>query len=153
MQRQRLLREMNPIKTYSYKPAKPSRNNYAAQRCLPASFFAVSTTLGIRVMPPTSTSSSIWLALTFESSRHFLTGPTVRANVQLSKATLSLEKGVTLTGIVSGLPQFQDMDLKQFEIALERSPTLRNVTETSKNRITKLGEGVTEFELTAQERK
>lgn len=82
-----------------------------------------------------------------------LTGPTVRGNVQLSKVSLTIEKGVTLTGIVSGLPQFQDMDLKQFEIALERSPTVQNVVETSKNRVTKLGEGVTEFELTAQERK
>ncbi len=82
-----------------------------------------------------------------------LTGPAVLANIQLSKVSLTLDKGIGLSGIVSGLPQFQDMDLKQFEIALERSRTMHNVTEVSKSRTTKLGEAVLEFELTAQERK
>ena len=82
-----------------------------------------------------------------------LTGPAVLANIQLSKVSLTLDKGIGLSGIVSGLPQFQDMDLKQFEIALERSRTMHNVTEVSKSRATKLGEAVLEFELTAQERK
>jgi type IV pilus assembly protein PilM len=82
-----------------------------------------------------------------------LTGPAVLANVQLSRVSLTLDKGIGLSGIVSGLPQFQDMDLKQFEIALERSRTMHNVTEVSKSPTTKLGEAVLDFELTAQERK
>lgn len=82
-----------------------------------------------------------------------LTGGTVLPNVQLSKVSLTLDKGIGLSGIVSGLPQFQDMDLKQFEIALEQSRTMRNVTEVSKSRTNKLGEAVMEFELSAQERK
>jgi type IV pilus assembly protein PilM len=82
-----------------------------------------------------------------------LTGPAVLANVQLSKVSLTLDKGIGISGIVSGSPQFQDMDLKQFEIALEQTRTMHNVTEVSKSPATKLGEAVLQFDLTAQERK
>jgi Tfp pilus assembly protein PilN len=82
-----------------------------------------------------------------------LTGNVVRDNIQLSKVSLTQDKGVTVAGLVSGPPNFQEMDLKQFEIALERSRTLHNVTEGTRTKTTKLAESVTEFELTAQERK
>ena len=58
---------------------------------LPASSLAVSTTLGIRVMPPTSTSSSISDALTPASLRQSMTGCLVRAK-SLSVSCSSLER-------------------------------------------------------------
>ncbi len=44
---------------------------------LPNSFFTVSTTRGMRVMPPTRTTSSILSGLTSASAMAFLTGPIV----------------------------------------------------------------------------
>jgi type IV pilus assembly protein PilM len=82
-----------------------------------------------------------------------LSGPVVRANIQLGKLSYLTDKGVSLTGMVSGPGNFQDMDLKQFEIALERSMTFKNVQEVSRTRTSTLGEAVTSFELTAQEEK
>lgn len=80
-------------------------------------------------------------------------GHVVRGNIQLSRLSLTLEKGIAFSGIVSGPMNFQDMDLKQFEIALERSRDFKKITEVSKSRATKFGETVTEFELSAEERK
>jgi type IV pilus assembly protein PilM len=82
-----------------------------------------------------------------------VTGPVVRDNIQLSKVALTIEKGIALAGLVSGPGNFQDMDLKQFEIGLEQHGVFRNVTEASRSRNIKLGESVLEFELTTEERK
>jgi type IV pilus assembly protein PilM len=82
-----------------------------------------------------------------------LSGPIVRDNIQLSKISLLLGKGVTIDGIVSGPDNFQEMDLKEFEIALEKSSSFKNVAEVSRSRTTLQGETVTQFELTAQEEK
>lgn len=82
-----------------------------------------------------------------------VSGPVVRSNIQLSKISLTTDKGVVISGIVSGTPNFQDMDLKQFEIALEQNRDFKNIEEVSKSKITRFGETVTQFELTASERK
>jgi len=82
-----------------------------------------------------------------------LSGPVVRSNIQLSKVSLQTDKGTRLSGLVSGPYNFQEMDLKQFEIALEQSRVFKDVAEVSRTRTSKLGEMVMEFELSAQEDK
>jgi len=46
---------------------------------LPKNFFTVSWMSGVRVCPPTSTTSSIWLAESLASARHFLVGSSERS--------------------------------------------------------------------------
>ena len=78
------------------------------------------------------------------------------AAVATSDSELEREKGCTpraIDGIVSGPPNFQDMDLKQFEIALETNRDFKSIQEVSKTKVTQFGETVTQFELTASERK
>ena len=82
-----------------------------------------------------------------------LSGPVVRSNIQLNKLSFMTDKGISLAGMVSGPGNFQEMDLKQFEIALEHNVTFKNVQEVSRSRTATLGEAVTSFELGAQEEK
>ena len=60
---------------------------------------AVSITLGMRVMPPTSTSSSTVLALHFASFKQSLTGLTVRSK-RSSRQLLKLGAGQLLLDVL-----------------------------------------------------
>lgn len=80
-----------------------------------------------------------------------LSGSVVRDNIQLARVSLLTTKGITIGGLISGPPNFQEMDLKQFEIALERNRIFKGVVEESKTKTARFGESVTEFELSAQE--
>jgi type IV pilus assembly protein PilM len=71
----------------------------------------------------------------------------VPANIQLNTFTLANRTNVKLTGVVSGEPHLLDVDLAQFLIDLERSPTFKQVQLVSKNRTSLQGETVLEFEI------
>ncbi len=71
----------------------------------------------------------------------------VPPNIQLTTFALSNRSNVKMTGVVSGEPHLLDVDLSQFLIDLERSPTFKQVQLISKNRSNLQGETVLEFEI------
>lgn len=71
----------------------------------------------------------------------------VPANIQLNSCVLTGEKNIKMTGVVSGEPFLLDVDLSQFMIDLESSPTFQQVQLASKNRNSLQGEAVLEFEI------
>lgn len=68
-------------------------------------------------------------------------------NIQLKTFSFTGEKGVKITGFVSGQPFLLDLDLTQFMIKLNAAPNFRNVKLVSKNRTTFQGETVLDFEI------
>jgi len=71
----------------------------------------------------------------------------VPPNIQLGTFALSNRTNCKMTGVVSGEPHLLDIDLAQFMIDLERSPSFKQVQLVSKNRSTLQGETVLEFEI------
>ncbi|MEO0070282.1 MAG: pilus assembly protein PilM, partial [candidate division WOR-3 bacterium] len=71
----------------------------------------------------------------------------VPPNIQINTFTLSNRSNVKMTGMVSGEPHLLDIDLAQFLINLERTPTFSQVQLVSKNRSSFQGETVLEFEI------
>ena len=71
----------------------------------------------------------------------------VPSNIQLKQFTISKEKGVKLTGNISGQPFLLDLDLTQFMIKLNSTPNFHNVKLVSKTRNQYQGETVLDFEL------
>jgi len=71
----------------------------------------------------------------------------IPANIQLSSVVLTGQKTVKITGAVSSEPFLLDIDLSQFMIDLESSPTFQQVQLVSKNRSSLQGEAVLEFEI------
>ncbi len=71
----------------------------------------------------------------------------VPPNIQINSFTLSGRSNVKMTGMVSGQPHLLDIDLAQFLIDLEKSPTFTQVQLVSKNRTDFQGETVLEFEI------
>lgn len=72
---------------------------------------------------------------------------TVPANIQLNSCVLTGQQNIKMTGVVSGEPFLLDVDLSQFMIDLEASPTFQQVQLASKNRSSLQGEAVLEFEI------
>jgi Tfp pilus assembly protein PilN len=68
-------------------------------------------------------------------------------NIQLRSFSLSSEKNVKMTGVVSGEPFLLDINLSQFLIDLEQSPAFQQVQLVNKTRNTLQGETVLEFEV------
>ena len=68
-------------------------------------------------------------------------------NIQLRSFSLTEQNTVKLTGVVSGEPFLLDIDLSQFMIDLEQSPSFQQVQLVSKTRGTLQGETVLEFEI------
>ena len=68
-------------------------------------------------------------------------------NIQLRSFSLTEQNTVKLTGVVSGEPFLLDIDLSQFMIDLEQSPSFQQVQLVSKTRGTLQGETVLEFEV------
>ncbi|MFO7638525.1 MAG: type IV pilus assembly protein PilM [bacterium] len=68
-------------------------------------------------------------------------------NIQLNTFSLSGQKDVKLTGVVSGEPHFLDLDLSRFLISLERDKLFKTVKLVSKSRTSLQGESVLEFEV------
>jgi len=72
---------------------------------------------------------------------------TVPSNIQLRTFSLSKEKTIKMTGMVSGQQFFLDLDLTQFMIQMEASPYYKNVKLANKSRTNLAGETVLDFEL------
>jgi len=68
-------------------------------------------------------------------------------NIQLTSLTFTGLKNVKMKGIVTGLPEFQEIDLASFMVNLELSKELRAVKLVSKTNSLLEGENVLEFEL------
>jgi len=68
-------------------------------------------------------------------------------NIKLNTLTLTGQRNVKMTGVVSSEPFLLDIDLSQFMIDLENSPKFQQVQLVSKNRSTLQGEAVLEFEI------
>ncbi len=74
----------------------------------------------------------------------------VPENIQLRNCILSGERQLKISGIVSGSPQFLDLDLMQFMIHLERDPAVKAVNLKTKNRTFIMGESALEFEIESE---
>ena len=71
----------------------------------------------------------------------------VPANIQLTGLSLSNQRSIKLTGVVSSEPFLLDVNLSQFMIDIENSPHFRSVQLVSKGRSVMQGETVLDFEL------
>lgn len=77
----------------------------------------------------------------------------VPVNIQLKTFSLTKEKGIKITGVVSGQSFLLDLDLTQFMIKLNAASPIReslnftNVKLVSKNRTVSQGETVLDFEI------
>jgi type IV pilus assembly protein PilM len=71
-------------------------------------------------------------------------------NIQIKTFSITKDKGIKMTGLVSGQPFLIDLDLTQFMIQLEVSPYFRNVKLVSKNRTVFQNETVLDFELNCE---
>ncbi len=71
----------------------------------------------------------------------------VPVNIQLKTFSLTKEKGVKITGVVSGQSFLLDLDLSQFMIKLNATSNFSNVKLISKNRTLSQNETVLDFEI------
>lgn len=71
----------------------------------------------------------------------------VPANVQLNNLSLSGQRSVKMTGVVSGEAHVLDLNLSQFMIDLEKGPLFNSVQLVTKSRNSLQGESVLDFEL------
>lgn len=71
----------------------------------------------------------------------------VPSNIQLNTLSLTGQRNVKLTGVVSGEPHILDINLSQFMIDLENGPVFENIQLVTKSRNTLQGEAVLDFEL------
>jgi type IV pilus assembly protein PilM len=74
----------------------------------------------------------------------------VPSNIQLKTFTLTREKGIKITGMISSQPFLLDLDLTSFMIQLQTSPYFKNVQLVSKSRTALQNETVLDFELNCQ---
>lgn len=68
-------------------------------------------------------------------------------NIQLKTFSITKEKGIKLTGVVSGQQFLLDLDLTQFMIQLEAMSYFKNVKLANKTRTSLSGDTVLDFEL------
>jgi type IV pilus assembly protein PilM len=71
----------------------------------------------------------------------------IPSNIQLKTFSLTKEKTIKMTGMVSGQQFLLDLDLTQFMIQLQASRSFKNVKLANKNRTSLAGETVLDFEL------
>lgn len=71
-------------------------------------------------------------------------------NIQLKLFSLTKEKGIRITGVVSGQQFLLDLDLTQFMIQLEGLSYFKNVKLVNKTRTNLAGETVLDFELNSE---
>ncbi len=71
----------------------------------------------------------------------------VPSNIQLTALTFTGLKNVKMKGIVTGLPEFQEIELASFLVNLELGKEIRGVKLVNKTKSILEGESVLEFEL------
>ena len=71
----------------------------------------------------------------------------VPENIQLRSCVLTGDRQIKINGLVSGAPQFLDLDLMQFMMNLERDRAIKGVNLKTKNRTFLLGEAALDFEI------